>query len=136
MTALAELGVDPQVALDWIAVRKAKKSPAPTKTAIDGVVREAAKAGLTVDAALRVCCEKSWVGFDAAWLANAGVTVASPASQQRLPSGFDPRNESTWGMDSRGRFDGQLYIEHKAMAYRMLNGAGEARDMGMAEVVQ
>lgn len=72
--ALVELGVEPQVAKDWIATRKAKL----TQTAIDGLVREAKKANVTVGAAIAICCERGWRGFKADWVAGDR-RAASPA---------------------------------------------------------
>lgn len=66
---LVSLGIDESVASDWLTIRKAKKSPL-TLTAINGVTREAAKAGLTLEAAIRYCCESGWVGFNANWYAD------------------------------------------------------------------
>lgn len=63
---LQSSGVEKQLADDWLAVRKAKKA-APTKTAIDGVMSEAAKAGISISDALRVCCERGWAGFKSSW---------------------------------------------------------------------
>jgi uncharacterized protein YdaU (DUF1376 family) len=64
---LASLGVDETIAADWIALRKTKKA-AVTQTAIDGVQREADKAGISLDAAMRICCERGWAGFKAEWI--------------------------------------------------------------------
>jgi len=63
---LASLGVSETIAADWIQLRKTKKA-AITKTALDGMQREAAKAGITLDDAMRICCEKGWAGFDSTW---------------------------------------------------------------------
>lgn len=52
---------------DFEKLRKAKKAPL-TQTAIDGIGREAALAGITLAEALAMCCERGWVGFKAAWL--------------------------------------------------------------------
>jgi hypothetical protein len=46
---LVGLGVDPQVADDWLALRK-KRRLEQTKTAFDGVLAEANKAGMSMDA--------------------------------------------------------------------------------------
>lgn len=59
--------VSPQVWSDWLALRKAKKA-AVTATAIDGIKREAQKAGMTLQAALEACCANGWQGFKAEWL--------------------------------------------------------------------
>jgi hypothetical protein len=61
--------VDADVWQDFVALRKAKKAPL-TKTAVDGIRAEADKAGLTLEAALRVCCERGWAGFKAGWVSG------------------------------------------------------------------
>lgn len=65
---LLEAGVDRQVATDWLAVRKAKKAQ-DTKTGIDGVLAQIAKSDMSPDAAIRLCCERGWAGFNPSWLA-------------------------------------------------------------------
>jgi hypothetical protein len=59
-------------------VRKAKRAGPVTETAWSGVLREAEKAGITPDAAVRACCEYSWQGFDAGWYAQRQGNGASP----------------------------------------------------------
>jgi hypothetical protein len=65
--ALVELGVDQQVALDWLKVRKTKKA-ALTVTAFNGLCREAKLAGYTIPDAVRTCAERSWVSFKAEYV--------------------------------------------------------------------
>ena len=66
-SALAkEYGVDEQIAQDWITLRKVKKLPL-TKTAIQGVYREAQKANLTMQETIKICCENGWGGFKESW---------------------------------------------------------------------
>ena len=72
-------GVAPQVVKDFRALRKAKRAPI-TATAAAGIAREAAKAGLTLESALTVCCERGWTGFKAEWLAGG---KQAPESRQR-----------------------------------------------------
>lgn len=67
---LAMHGVTLQVSEDWLKLRKLKKA-AVTQTAIDGIQREAMKADIDLDAALRVCCERGWTGFKAEWFLSA-----------------------------------------------------------------
>lgn len=64
---LFSAGIESQIAADWLTLRKAKKAGV-TQTAIAGIRREAAKAGISLNDALRVCCERAWVGFRASWL--------------------------------------------------------------------
>ncbi len=76
---LVGMGVEQQVAADFIAVRKAKKAPL-TSTALDGIKREAEKAGITLGRALATCAVRGWGGFNAEWVqqrpavAQAGMT--------------------------------------------------------------
>lgn len=62
-------GVPEAVAVDWLRVRKAKKAPL-TRTAWDGVKREAVLAGITPAEAVKVAVESNWQGFKAAWMLN------------------------------------------------------------------
>lgn len=64
---LAALGVDEKIAADWIILRKQKKA-AVTETALAGIQREAEKAGMSLENALAMCCERGWSGFKAEWL--------------------------------------------------------------------
>lgn len=60
-------GIAKQAAADWLKVRKAKKAPL-TRTAWDGVKREAAAAQMTPAEAVKYAAEAGWQGFRAAWL--------------------------------------------------------------------
>jgi hypothetical protein len=64
---LSEQGVDENLIADWMTLRRAKKLPL-TETAINGVKREATKAGLLLADAITICCERGWGGFKAEWL--------------------------------------------------------------------
>ncbi|WP_434107673.1 hypothetical protein [Paraburkholderia caffeinilytica] len=70
-------GVDPKIAGDWLTLRKAKRASV-TETAMAGVEREAAKAGITLENALRMCCERGWAGFRASWLDRDGHASRGP----------------------------------------------------------
>lgn len=54
---------------DFQAIRKAKRAPL-TDTAMEGIRREAGKAGLSLADAIAYCCEAGWQGFNAAWYAD------------------------------------------------------------------
>ena len=69
LSNLIELGVNEQVAKDWIEVRKTKRAPL-TKTALDAIVKEAEKANLSLNDAIRASVENSWQGFKADWYQN------------------------------------------------------------------
>lgn len=59
--------VSEQVWLDFLQLRKAKRA-ALTATALEGIRREAVKAGLSLNDALATSCRRGWQGFEAAWL--------------------------------------------------------------------
>jgi len=86
--ALVDMGVDQQHAKDWLVVRKQKKSPL-TQTALDGVSREAAKAGITLADAVKISAERSWISFKADW--HSGAQGQKPAATSRH-HGFDDRD--------------------------------------------
>jgi uncharacterized protein YdaU (DUF1376 family) len=62
-------GVTDSVWQDWLQLRKAKKASV-TQTAVDGIEREARKAGVSLQVALETCCERGWTGFKAEWMAS------------------------------------------------------------------
>ena len=107
---LAE-GVAETAVRDWATIRKVKKLPA-TQTAFEGLLREAAKAGVTLQAAVTECCERGWGGFKAEWLANSKARAgpsATPAKingstrQSRIDSYWNQRygNEQHQGSEER-----------------------------------
>ena len=65
-SASAPSDVSPKVFSDWCALRKVKRA-AVTDTAIRGVRREAEKAGIPLEEAMSVSCERGWAGFKADW---------------------------------------------------------------------
>jgi uncharacterized protein YdaU (DUF1376 family) len=76
-TVAPPAGVTESVWQDWVKLRKEKKA-AVTQTAIDGIEREAKKAGVSLQVALETCCARGWTGFKADWLAEK-VTAAQKA---------------------------------------------------------
>lgn len=73
--ALLDLGVAEQSAKDWLLVRGAKRAPL-TETALEGMKREAGKAGISIAEAVGICARKNWVGFDSTWKWRDGGTAA------------------------------------------------------------
>jgi uncharacterized protein YdaU (DUF1376 family) len=59
---------------DYLKLRKAKKLGELTETAFKGIEREALKAGISAEQAIRICCERGWGGFKAEWLNNSTTT--------------------------------------------------------------
>jgi uncharacterized protein YdaU (DUF1376 family) len=66
-TVVPPAGVTEFVWQDWLKLRKTKKAPV-TQTAIDGIVRESVKAGVSLQTVLETCCERGWTGFKAEWM--------------------------------------------------------------------
>lgn len=76
--------VSPQVAADFKRHRTAKKAPI-TVTALEGIQREASKAGVTLERALKECCERGWVGFKADWFTGQATTTGpTPPRRKEL----------------------------------------------------
>ena len=74
-------GVPEELTSEWKAVRKAKRAGPISQTVIDAIYREAAKAGITPEQAIRCCVERGWQGFKADWYSNAATAgrTSSPA---------------------------------------------------------
>ena len=68
------VGVCVELWADYMTIRKSKKSPM-TKTALSGLERECNKAGLSLEAGIRVCCERGWASLKAEWLDDKKLTV-------------------------------------------------------------
>jgi len=71
LAMLMSMGVDEQLAKDWLKTRKEKKL-APTQTAFNSVEREAKKAGISFNDAVAIAAEEGWGGFKVKWLENIG----------------------------------------------------------------
>jgi hypothetical protein len=65
-------GVSAQTWADWLTLRKAKKAPV-TATVVAGAQSEAQKAGMSLDAFLRVWCSRGSQGLQADWLKPAEI---------------------------------------------------------------
>jgi uncharacterized protein YdaU (DUF1376 family) len=65
-------GVDEQVWVDWLALRKAKKAPV-TDTVLKGAMTEAEKAGMTLNNFLLIWCQRGSQGLQAEWLKPASL---------------------------------------------------------------
>ncbi len=84
LAALLSESVDPQVAKDWLAIRKTKRLPL-TLTAWNDIKREAEKASMSVADAVTHSCRRSRAGFEASWLLKDA--RAGPAGKEVK---FDP----------------------------------------------
>lgn len=59
--------VSEKVVADFLTLRRALRAPI-TELAVEGIKREAKKAGLSLEQALTMCVERSWRGFKAEWV--------------------------------------------------------------------
>ena len=67
--SLIEIGVSPEVAEDWMQVRKAAKAT-NTETAFKRIKHEIEKSGLAANECITIAVSRSWRGFQADWVAN------------------------------------------------------------------
>jgi hypothetical protein len=68
--------VEAQTFADWLEVRKAKRAGPVTQTVLDGIRREAGKAGISLQDAIAHCCLAGWQGFRADWYTAARQTAS------------------------------------------------------------
>ena len=93
-------GVSPELWSDYLSVRKGKPM---TQTALNGIAREATKAGLSLEAGLRVCAERGWSGLKAEWLDDKKLTVHQQqmqASARTIGFGRTPDYETLHTFDN------------------------------------
>ena len=74
------VGVSYSVWRDFVKHRKAKKAQV-TQTVIDGIQREADKAGWSLEAALRECITRNWQSFKADWVKDSGLSKTGQTNQ-------------------------------------------------------
>jgi hypothetical protein len=80
---------------DWIVVRKAKSAGAITQTVIAALTREAVKAGISVEDAVRFCAEAGWQGFRADWYERRISTSAAGSAPGNKQQALENRNRAT-----------------------------------------
>lgn len=67
--SLIDLGANKDLVDEWLKIRKKGKA-INSEIAFKGFLREANLSGLPIDQILTKCCEKSWKGFESAWIDN------------------------------------------------------------------
>lgn len=82
-SALISIGVSPQVAEDWMAVRKAKQA-ANTETAFKSIAKEIQLSGRSAEECITLAVENSWRGFKAEWLFNQQRSPARPSGKKSV----------------------------------------------------
>ena len=93
---------------DFLAIRKAKRSPL-TQTALDGIQREAEKAGLHLVDAIAYCCEAGWQGFKADWYTgregggSLGLTGGRALNKQEALEARNGEVAKAWVADMKAK---------------------------------
>ena len=87
-------GVSDSVFNDYLEVRKAKKAKW-TETALKGLQREAAKANMTLQEVMVMCCERNWIGFKAEW-------AKTEDKSKELPLGTDQQIAHAYKVECGG----------------------------------
>ena len=77
---LIRLGVDEQVANDFLATRKTRL----TQTALSGIAKQATLAGVSLAQAIEFACEMGWQSFKADWYQNAQTKFGNPQPTSRM----------------------------------------------------
>lgn len=67
--SLLDLGIENQIVLDWLKVRKNKKAT-DTETAFNKIKTQIDKSELTANECIKIAVENSWSGFNVEWLKN------------------------------------------------------------------
>ena len=97
---LEQFGISGQLAKDFITHRKAKKAPI-TETVMNGFLREANKAELSVAESVAISIERNWQGFKATWYLK----------DQELQSIKQPQSSNTFADDGSWAIGRQLNID-------------------------
>ena len=81
--------VTDQTWADWLTLRKAKKAPV-TLTTVEGAADEATKAGMSLEAFLKVWCQRGSQGLQASWLQDSERGATS--TPKAMPMSFAQRD--------------------------------------------
>ena len=103
---LEQFGITGQLAKDFIAHRKAKKSVI-TETVLNGFRREADKAGIPLVEAITISIERNWQGFKAEW--NWRDDNIATATTPRKTSAF--ADDGSWAVGRKLNIDPELIPE-------------------------
>jgi len=106
--------VDDSVIKDFSVLRKQKKAPI-SETAVTGLRREAAIAGIDLQTALIACCQNGWQGFKAEWYQKA---QAPPAYKTRQQIASIAARSIFRSQDNEKCINGEV-IEHGATAKQL-----------------
>lgn len=76
---LLKLGANEQLVSDFSLVREKKKA-VDSLTAFNKFISQQQKSGMSLDAVLEMCIDKSWKGFEVSWLKKQQTIFNSPQS--------------------------------------------------------
>jgi hypothetical protein len=99
-TAIRPDSVPEQVWQDFLKLRDKHRAPL-TDTALAGIEREAAKAGISLAQAMSICCERGWRGFNAGWDWNP---------QTRPKGGASAGSDNRYAAAAAAIFDGATHV--------------------------
>ena len=103
---LEQFGISGQLAKDFITHRKAKKAPI-TETVMNGFLREANKAELSVAESVAISIERNWQGFKATWYLKD--KELQSIKQPQLSNTF--ADDGTWAIGRQLNIDPDLIPE-------------------------
>lgn len=83
--------VTDQTWTDWLQLRKAKRAPV-TQTVVEAAIREADKAGLTLEAFLQIWCMRGSQGLQAEWIKPAELQQFRATGSQSAPNKYAGAN--------------------------------------------
>lgn len=87
--ALLDLGIDEDVADDWISVRKRKKA-SNSERAFNKIKNEIEKSGTSANECITIAADRCWIGFEADWVKNTKRNY----NNQKKPVYSQNRNET------------------------------------------
>jgi len=106
--------VDDSVIKDFSSLRKQKKAPI-SETAVNGLRREAAIAGIDLQTALIACCQNGWQGFKAKWYQKSQAPPSYKTKQQLASIAA----RSIFGNETREKVIKGDVIEHERFTSQM-----------------
>ncbi|MGL5732305.1 MAG: hypothetical protein ACRCX5_14445 [Bacteroidales bacterium] len=109
LNSLLELGIEENIAKDFMLVRKNKKAT-NSETAFDAIKREIEKTNATPNECIKLCVERDWKGFKAEWY------------ERIQPSMFDDNYINNRVADMQKSIDEKLSnrqtVKHNGKEYR------------------
>jgi biotin operon repressor len=90
--SLLDMGVEEQVVLDWLAVRKNKKA-SNTETVLKSLKKQIELTNASPNECIKMAAENSWQGFKAKWYLNEINSIGSPSNVAATNDQYKSDNE-------------------------------------------